>query len=486
MSNKITINLHEKVVKAFYPIFKTTAEEILMDTGRAGGKSFAIPQKLVVDKLQNPFGCILAFRKQQNTLKGSCYSAIRDTLIEFGVDHLFHFVPSALVIYDKRSNPDRIWGGAGFYFYGFDNEEKIRSTKFTNGAFPFRYWFEEWQENNRFDKLEEAEDLLSTFRRVKFRRKDIYHQFLWSYNPKRSPNEPINIWTQKKKEEWGNDKRFLRHYTTYEEVLDPITGESLISEQELRKILNTKERDPELYKWRYLGIPTGSEDQIYPNTHLFKKINGLHDLPEGEKLYAFQLVVDIGYSYSCVSFMAMGLTNKGNVVMLDTWYYSPTNTIRSKYPTPLLDKMVISESIKDQLSPSDIVGRIDLFIDKIEAQFGIECDNIVIDNAASGTIAEYRKQGNRVELIMPTKKKSAIINDKEDLITLSKTMIAQVDIYYIGDNGNDIVLYELEKYSRDHKGNIIKEDDHSVDCFQYFALMIWEPEDESIRYGGDY
>ena len=106
-----------------------------------------------------------------------------------------------------------------------DNVNKIKSQKIEYGV-PFRYWFEEFQENDKLEDLDKIEDVIVTFIR-ELLPKGMYHQVRYSLNRPRNPNHLVNVWLDKIIDQ--NNEDYLVHTSTYDDVRDNRTGKTLLS-----------------------------------------------------------------------------------------------------------------------------------------------------------------------------------------------------------------------------------------------------------------
>lgn len=454
---KLIINYKTTILKVFHKAYRSTKTFLYLITGRSAGKSIFVPDKLLYDFLKVPEGNIMVFRKNQNTLLRSSYEAIRKSIFKHGLQDDFEFIESRLIIEDKITR-------SRFYFFGLDDENKIRSTVMKVG-FPFRYWFEEFQENKKIPDLEQIEDLLSTFMREKLPY-GLRHQAIFTGNRPRNPNKPFNVYIDNKLQYADeDDAEFI--YSDYEHMIDNKTGECLLSEQELMRIERVKERDPDTYRWRYKGIAVGDDTQIF-NIKLIKKIKSLNELPEDEYIKWIDTTTDCGYQVSATGSLGLGVTNKGNQVLLNTYYYSPDKKIRKRVPEYVLKPHKVAETLEQKKAPSEISEELHQFEDRLVDEFMINIDERYIDSAEGGLRAQYFKDWG---IFLKSVKK----RDKDDMIEDARTVMVEKQLYVLDRPENEIFMFEMGKYSRDlddpMKPKLIKIDDHTPDCYQYWSVM---------------
>ena len=120
----IDINLpaFRKVVnKPFADMMKNRNRIVFLWGGRGSGKSIAAIRYLIYRALTEPhFKCIL-IRKVYDTIKESMFEAIKDEVINMGLESVFSFKVSPMEI--------KCLTGAKFICRGLDKPEKLRSIK---------------------------------------------------------------------------------------------------------------------------------------------------------------------------------------------------------------------------------------------------------------------------------------------------------------------------------------------------------------------
>src|SRR5699024_10767235 len=144
-------------------------------------------------------------------------------------------------------------------------------------------------------------------------------------NPPRNPFNWCNEWTDSKV---GNPN-YLIHHSTY---LDDELG--ILSKQMLDKIEEYKENDYDYWNWMYNGAVIGMGDNVY-NMNLFKP---LQELPTDDPIILIDTSTDTGHQVSATTHGAFALTAKRNVILLDTYYYSPDGKASKKAPSELSDE----------------------------------------------------------------------------------------------------------------------------------------------------
>ncbi|EFV79288.1 TerL protein [Bacillus sp. 2_A_57_CT2] len=418
-----TINIMDLMNVNFYSLWLAEQSHIVAKGGRSSMKSSVISLKLVVDFLEDDIGNVVCLRKVGKYLSTSIYEQIKWAIYMLGVEGEFYFGKSPLIIRHKVTN-------TAFYFYGVDDPMKIKSAKIAKG-YVMALWFEEAAE---FAGVEDIDIVEDTFIRQEIEGKEVKVYF--SYNPPRNPYSWINEWLDTKAE----DDDYFIHHSTY---LDDEKG--FLSEQMIRKIEKYKENDEDYWRWMYAGEVIGLGDMVYNMDH-FHEIDAL---PEDDDLILIDIAIDTGHQVSATTFLAFGFTKKRNVILLDTFYYSPENKVVKKAPSEL------SKDLKE-------------WIDKIQQTYKRHFDKQTIDSAEGALRNQFFKDYG-IRLHPVTKKK------KIDMIDNVQDLLAQGRFFVLKTAVNEIFLTEHKKYQWDadtlqsDDPKVIKIDDHTCDAFQYYV-----------------
>ena len=193
--------------------------------------------------------------------------------------------------------------------------------------------------------------------------------------------------------------------------------------------------------------------------NLFKE---LEELPSNDRIIGLYYSADGGHSVSATTFGCYGLTAKGNVILLNTYYYSPAGRANKKPP---------SELSKDM----------NTFITKTARQEhwqGARIMNRTIDSAEAAIRNQY--YADYGQHLHPVAKKKQI-----DMIDYPTNLLAQGRFYYLKKpyaigmehaDSNDIFIEEHRKFSWNKKTlntdtpKVIDVDDHTCDQFIYLCL----------------
>lgn len=420
------VNIQKEINPHFKEVWTSTKPYNLLKGGRNSFKSSVIVLKLVrmmtemIKKGEK--ANVVVIRKVANTIRDSVFQKIQWGLSKYFIENQFSVTVSPFKITHKAT-------GSSFYFYGQDDFQKLKSNDINN---IIAVWYEEAAE---FDSEEDFDQSNVTFMRQKHDLVD-YVAFFWSYNPPRNPYSWINEWADKLK----SDDSYLVHQSSY---LNDELG--LVTDQMLKDIERIKNNDYDYYRYIYLGEPVGLGTNVY-NIELFQPINVL---PDGERILTVDFAIDTGHQISATTCLAFGFTSKKNVVLLDTYYYSPAGRAVKK-------------------APSDYSKELREFMGCISTKYNVKTGLITIDSAEGGLRNQYYKDYG-VNLHAVAKGK------KIDMVDFVQDLLVQGRFYYLDIDKNKIFVEEHKRYQWDEKTiysnnpEVIKVDDHTCDAFQYYV-----------------
>lgn len=433
------VDIQEEVNPHFRPVWTTKKPYNILRGGRNSFKSSVIALLLVYMMLlmlsKGERVNIVVIRKVGNTIRDSVFLKIQWALEKFGVMNQFKLTVAPFKITHRGT-------GSTFYFYGSDDFQKLKSNDIGN---IIAVWYEEAAE---FGSPEEFDQTNVTFMRQKHALVDFVRIF-WSYNPPRNPYHWINEWS----DGMTGEKDYLVHDSNY--LHDEL---GFVTEQMLADIERIRRNDYDYYRYIYLGEPVGLGTNVY-NINLFKPLD---ELPSDDRVIALYYSIDGGHAVSATTFGCYGLTAKGKVILLNTYYYSPAGKVVKK-------------------APSELSRDLHTFITKTSKQAmwqGAGIQKRTIDSAEAAIKNQYYKDFGQ-HLIGVVKGK------KVDMIDYPTDLLAQGRFYYLKNpypigmphaDSNEIFIEEHKKFSWDPKTidsddpRVIKEDDHTVDQFIYLCV----------------
>lgn len=418
------IKMSKMINPHFYKVWNTDKPYIILNGGRGSFKSSVISLKLATmvkkqTQLNRQVNFIL-IRENASYLHDSVYKQMEWAFTQLDMYNEFLYFKSPMRIVHKRT-------GSTFYFYGGDDPMKLKSNIVGN---VMAVWYEEAA---NFKGREVFDQANPTFIRQKPPFID-HVTVYYSYNPPRNPYDWVNEWVEEERQ----DPDCLVDTSTY---LDDERG--FTNDEQLKLIERYKKNDYEYYRWLYLGEVVGLGTNIY-NMDNFQAID---KLPDDDYITNVYYSVDTGHEVSATTCGAYGLTKKGNLILLDTYYYSPQGKSHKKPPSEL------SKDLK-------------VFIDKVTEWIGKQPTRMTIDSAEGALDNQfYNDYGIHWHKVNKLK--------KVDMIDRAQDLLAQRRFYYLKRPENDIFIAEHRKYQWDENTlqsddpKVIKEDDHTCDMFQY-------------------
>ena len=428
LTNEKVIKISQLIQPHFYKVWKSDKPYNILKGGRNSFKSSTVSLLLVMmmkrRALQHRKANIICIRENAAYLRDTVYSQIEWALDMLDMTNDFAYKVSPLQIVHKKS-------GSTFYFYGSDDPMKLKSNMVRDVV---AVWYEEAANQKSAEVFNQVNP---TFMR---QHPDYTDQvkFFFTYNPPRDPYNWINEWVKS----LHTDDDYLIDTSSY---LDDKLG--VISEQQLTDIERYKNNDYDYYRYLYLGEAVGLGNNVW-NMDL---IHLQENVPENENIYNLFFSADVGHQTSATAVLAFGLTDKNNVYLLDTYYYSPAGKVNKK-------------------APSEFVPEIKNFMDKVKSDYkDAPIRNMVIDSAEGGLRNEWwLREHTRWA---PVKKL-----DKANMIDYCHDLLAQGRFFVLNNQANQIFLEEAKQYRWDEKTlesgdpKVIKEFDHAQDAFQYFAV----------------
>ena len=271
----------------------STYTELLLKGGRYSVKSTvnAVVFGLV---MYMGLGDATASRQTYNKLRGSCFNAIIKQLRKMGIDDCFEFS-------EKQNSPLFIKCDNGFegYFFGLDDEQKIRSFEAKNGT--HFNWVEETQVVRSFNDLS---NLRATFRRGNYK-----PLFAYSTNPR------------PEKSAWSNNElvapsenKYILH-TTYLDI-----PQWWINDKMLAEIEDYKTVYPDLYRNLYLGEVCGGKGLVFRKIQEYKA--------DKSQFTSLLRGLDFGLAKNGdpTSYVVVSIdTKKKELYILDEWFKQDTD-----------------------------------------------------------------------------------------------------------------------------------------------------------------
>lgn len=259
--------------------------------GRGSCKSSFVSLEIVNGIMKDPTGnsSAIVFRLVAGTMRESVFNQIAWAIDTLGVNHLWksRFSPMSYTYTPT---------GAQIVFRGLDDASKLKSIKPARGV--FRYvWFEEFSElpgpnflRNVMQSVQRGGDSFTVFR---------------SFNPPISRNNWANIYIQEP------DERAITLLTNYTMIPPAWLGDSFIYEAERLREIN-----PTAYRHEYLGEPTGTGGEVFPNV----EVREITDAEISNMGYIYQ-GLDFGFAADPAAFVRVAYERKTDTIyFLDEIY----------------------------------------------------------------------------------------------------------------------------------------------------------------------
>ena len=175
----------------------------------------------------------------------------------------------------------------------------------------------------------------------------------------------------------------------------------------------------------------------------------IDELPNDDYITQISFSIDSGHQISATTCGCYAITRKGNVILLDTYYYSPEGKVNKK-------------------APDELAKDLHEFIEKCQTKYNKFAYKITIDSAEGALKNQYYKDyGTAFHAVAKAK--------KVDMIDYVQNLLAQGRFFYLDTKANQIFIKEHRDYRWDEDTlqsddpKVIKIADHTCDQFQYFV-----------------
>ncbi len=419
-----SIDLTQHIADVYKPLHKdieAAAHTVYnLPGGRGSCKSSFVSLEIVNGIMQAATGHsnAIVFRLYGNTLRESVFSQIAWAIDTLGVTHLWK---SRLSPMQWTYTPT----GAQIVFRGLDDPSKLKSIKPTRGV--FRYiWFEEFSElpgpnftRNVMQSVQRGGDTFTVFR---------------SFNPPISANNWANRFIQEP------DERAITVHTDYTMIPPEWLGEAFLYEAE-----RLKEVNPAAYEHEYMGVPTGTGGEVFPNL----EIRTIAD----EEIAALQYIycgLDFGFAVDPAAFLRVAYDRKRDTIYL-------LNEIYEKG----LSNAKLAEKIKVQ--GFDVNDREPPYISPVYGMVAANPNQVITaDCAEPKSIADIRAEGLKC---LPCHKEPGCVEYRVKWLQHRRIVI---DPARTPNAYREFVGYE---YETDKDGNFLSrlpdKDNHTIDACAY-------------------
>lgn len=404
--------------RTFYDVMNHNHERYTFTGGRASCKSSFISILIVSLLVQHKDFNALIVRKTAKTLRRSVFEQIVWAIEKLGLRSRFHIPKSQMsalpIVYRRKDGTTQ-----QIIFAGCDDPEKIKSIKVANGYFAI-LWTEEKTE---FNPTELQNVRISTLRGGS--RFFIFE----SYNPPSSVRHWCNT------EANTSDPNRIIVHTTYKDIPKEWLGEAILHDIEQTKATNKR-----AYENIYLGLPTGTGQNVFENVEL-RQITD-------EEISSFDFLycgIDWGY------------------------YPDPFAFSVSSFNAQTQTLYIFDELFLNKLGNYEAFETLEGHMKEIGLD--IRSDRITADSAEPKSIADFRSWGGNVRAAV--KGIGSRNASFKWLQGLSKIVIDSARCPRIAD---EFTLYEHEIDKR--TGEILSgypdgQPDHGIDSVRYALEGVW-------------
>lgn len=291
----------------------------------------------------------------------------------------------------------------------------------------------------------EGEDELTNIEATFVRGNSGGFQIIYLYNPPKNPNAPINQWC--KKMEKRSD--CIHIHTDYRDVPVGWLGQDLIDTAE-----EMMRSDLKMYRWVWLGEPTGVDDLIYymfnPEDHIYNPTE--YGKESKEAIGEIGIGVDYGQQNATV-FEAAGIDYENQIMRgLKEYYHSGREAGKQK-------------------SPSEYAKDLKQFCNELEKEYNRVVSYIFIDPSAAGLIEEVRRQLPHISVIAARNDVKLGISRVQKFLSLKKSKISASQKYLIKEMG----IYQYDPKSIESGKEVpLKVNDHAQDAWRYLVVGMWK------------
>jgi len=247
-----------------------------------------------------------------------------------------------------------------------------------------------------------------------------------------------------------------------------------LTKEKLKQIITNVPKGTKLYKNKIQGLRGRATGLIFPNFSSKNNIrsidwlkNRMADTKNPLEFKIFSCGVDTAYSQESpdtISFIYQGITDKGQLIILDEEVYN-------------------NASLEVPLAPSDIPPRLVSFLERNRNRWGFARD-VFVDNADQATITElkkYKRQHGSVYNFLSAYKKVQVIDRIHLMLGWLNVSENKSEADYIVLDHCKEHIRELESYSwKEDKYEPEDRNNHTIDASCY----AWIPFRNKIGVGG--
>lgn len=417
------LDVREHIAPVYYPFHADIEAQghtvYNLPGGRGSCKSSFVSLEIVNGIMKDPTGnsSAIVFRLVAGTMRESVFNQIAWAIDTLGVGHLWKSRVSPMSFTYQPT-------GAQIIFRGLDDVSKLKSIKPQKGV--FRYvWFEEFSElpgpnflRNVMQSVQRGGDSFTVFR---------------SFNPPISRNNWANIFIAEP------DERATTLLTDYTMIPPEWLGDSFLYEAERLREIN-----PTAYRHEYLGEPTGTGGEVFPNL----EIREITEAEISNLGYVYQ-GLDFGFAADPAAFVRVAYERR-----TDTLYF-----LDEIYKRGMSNRQ-LAEAIKEK--GYRLTGRPGVYSPVFNTVYDPEQAIVTCDCAEPKSIADLRDNGIKA---IPCHKEPGCVEYRVKWLQHRRIVI---DPARTPNAHREFVAYS---YDTDKDGNILArlpdKDNHTIDATAY-------------------
>ncbi len=276
-ADKKQVRISDLIIPKYLPLFNDKQHKhIILTSGRAGTKSSYAGVRGIFQLVDDANGSAVVLRKHHNKLRKTVYKEMLRGINRLEIPKsYFKIGKSPMEITYKKHNTT-------MYFSGSDGIDDTKGI--IDEDKPIKLVV--LDELTEFFDDGEGEDELANIEATFVRGNKAGFQMIYLYNPPKNPNAPINLWCKKMEER----EDCIHIHTSYKDVPVDWLGQDLIDSAEAMMRADIK-----MYRWTWLGEPTGVDDLIYYMFSAEKHIYQPEDYIEEEKRSIGEIGIGVDY-----------------------------------------------------------------------------------------------------------------------------------------------------------------------------------------------
>lgn len=426
------VKLSDLIIPKLQEVFNDYSyTHYIITSGRAGTKSSfgAILEDFSIISEDN---CsVVVLRKFHNKLKKTVYRESLRGLNRLKLDKSDFKITVSPMEIKYKENDNTI------YFTGNDSIDDTKGMIDENKPIKIVVLDELTEFFDKGDGEDEIVNIEATF----IRGNDEDFRIFYFFNPPQNPKAPIMQWVEKMEQR----PDCIHIHVDYRDVPEKWLGKKLIESANLME-----QFDEKMYKWIWLGLPTGIDEVIY---YMFNEEKHIKEPTKEEIKHIPYFVVGVDYGQmNATTYQCFGLDYTDKCVRgIDEYYHSGRETGRQK-------------------SPSEYAKDFKEWKDKIEKETNKKIRYVFIDPSAKGLAEEIKRVCPDVIIVDANNKVLLGINRVQKMYSFCRLFLSPKQKHLIGEK----YQYKWNEDLLDKgKEEPVKENDHCCDAERYAIMGIW-------------